>query len=119
MLCPTCYEPFHATEIPPPNINASSEVAGINISASETCKITGIEAGNGTSSQRGPLKRDREEAQLDTNTEEALRNKIAKKYVKSASKKVKSVKTKQDINWFDAIKETGPIKNQLIKKATK
>ena len=124
MLCPTCYGPFHATEIPPPTVNASSEVAGIsqgtgnNISAPETCKITGIEAGNGTSSQRGPLKRDREEAGLDTNIEEALRNKIAKKEAKSASKKVKSVKAKQDINGFDAIKETGPIKNQLIKKAT-
>ncbi|PWA72125.1 dnaJ domain-containing protein [Artemisia annua] len=110
--------------IPPPNINAYPEVAwisqgtGNNISAPETCKITGIEAGNGTISQRGPLKRDREEAGLVTNIEEALRNKIAKKEAKSASKKVKSVKTKQDIKGFDAIKETGPIKNHLIKKAT-
>ncbi|GKC14648.1 DnaJ domain-containing protein [Tanacetum coccineum] len=124
MLCPTCYGPFHATEIPPPDINASSEVAeisqgtGNNISSPETCKITGIEAGNGTSFQRGPLKRDREEAGLDTNIEEALRNKIAKKEAKSASKKVKSVQTKQDINGLDAHKETRPIKNQLIKKAT-
>ncbi|GKD84571.1 DnaJ domain-containing protein [Tanacetum coccineum] len=124
MLCPTCYGPFYATEIPPPDINASSEVAGIsqgpgnNISAPETCKITGVEAGNGTSSQRGPLKRDREEAGLDTNIVEALRNKIAKKKAKSACKKVKSVQTKQDINGVDAIKETRPIKNQLIKKAT-
>ncbi|PWA73892.1 leucine-rich repeat protein [Artemisia annua] len=124
MLCLACYGPFHATEIPTPNIKAYSEVAGIsqgtgnNISAPETCKIKGIEAGNGISSQRGPLKRDREEAQLDTNIEEALRNKIAKKEAKSASKKIKSVKKKQDINRFDAIKETRPIKNQLIKKAT-
>ena len=124
MLCPTCYGPFRTTKIPPKNINASSEVAGIsqgtgnNILAPETCKITGIEAGNGTSFQRGPLKRDREEAELDTNIEEALRNKIAKKEAKSASKKVKYVKTKQDIKGFDAIMETGPIKNHLIKKAT-
>jgi hypothetical protein len=124
MLCPACYGLFHTTVIPPPNINAYSEVAGIShgtgnsISAPEMCKITGIEAGNGTSSQRGPLKRDQEEAGLDTNIEEALRNKIAKKEPKSASKKVKSVKTKQDIKGFDAIKETGHIKNHLIKKAT-
>ncbi|PWA95597.1 dnaJ domain-containing protein [Artemisia annua] len=124
MLCLACYGPFHATEIPTPNIKAYSEVAGIsqgtgnNISAPETCKITGIEAGNGTSSQQGPLERDQEEAGLDTNIEEALRNKIAKKEAKSASKKVKSVKTKQDIKGFDAIKETGPVKNHLIKKAT-
>ncbi|GKC44407.1 secreted RxLR effector protein 161-like protein [Tanacetum coccineum] len=63
-------------------------------------------------------KRDREEAGLDSNIEEALRNKIAKKEAKSASKNVKSVQTKQDINGLDAHKETRPIKNQLIKKAT-
>nr|GEY74222.1 leucine-rich repeat protein [Tanacetum cinerariifolium] len=90
MLCPNCYGPFHATEIPPPDISASSEVArisqgtGNNISTPETCKITGVEAGD----------------------------------AKSASKKVKFVQTKQDINVFDAHKETRPIKNQLIKKAT-
>ncbi|XP_071706325.1 uncharacterized protein [Rutidosis leptorrhynchoides] len=133
LLCPTCYGPFRAIEVPPPNINGS---AGNNILNQETCKIAGGETGQGTSSKWAPfkkaysaadvdqaanlvqqtyekVKREREEAQANTKREKALRRKLDKKTAKLSNSDAINgpIEVKKDVS------DMG-IKKGLIKKAT-